>query len=150
MCNWVDQFPSGPSKKDSHAWTASPKATCRGIPCFRDLFLGNWRLHARIISETSHQMSLPLDLWHARHNLNVIKTHQPDAAKLIPHINLVVLTSHITSMSCWHIQLSYFGVSPLSLHCVAFLSLFVFSLVWVLFVWFHWMLVVVYKYTSLS
>ena len=74
-------------------------------------------------------MSLPLDLWHARHNLNVIKTHQPDAAKLIPHINLVVLTSHITSMSCWHIQLSYFGVSPLSLHCVAFLSLFVFSLV---------------------
>lgn len=33
------QFPLGPSKNDFHAWIASPKATCKGIPWFKDLFL---------------------------------------------------------------------------------------------------------------
>ena len=84
-------------------------------------------------SETSHQMLLPLDSWHVRHNLNVIKTHQPDIAELIPHINLAAIASHITSRSSRHIQLSCFGVSPLPMPCVAFLSLFVFSLVGVSF-----------------
>ena len=90
-------------------------------------------LHARITSETSHQVLLSLDLWHAHQNFDVIKTHQSDVAEKIPHINLVALTSHITSRSCRHIQLSCFGVSPLSITCVAFFPLFVFSFVWVLF-----------------
>ena len=85
-----------------------------------------------VIPKTSLQVFLPLDLWHVHHNLDVIKTHQPDAAELIPHINLAALTSHITSRSSEHIQLSCFGVSPLPMPCATFLSLFVFSLVVVL------------------
>jgi len=68
-----------------------------------------------------------LDLWHEHQNLDVIKTHQLDAAKPIPHIDLVSLTSHITSRSSWHIQLSCFGVSSLPMPCAAFLSLFMYS-----------------------
>ena len=93
---------------------------------------GSQKLHARNNSETSLQVLLPLDLWHARHNLDVIKTHQPDIAELIPHINLVALISHITSKSIWHIQLSCFGVRWLPMPCAAFLLLFGFSLVWVI------------------
>ena len=39
MCSWVDRFPPGPRKNDFHTWVTSPKATCKGIPCFRDLLL---------------------------------------------------------------------------------------------------------------
>ena len=53
----------------------------------------SWRLHARINSETSHQVLLPLDSWHAHHSFDVIKTHQPDVAELIPHISLIVRCS---------------------------------------------------------
>jgi len=78
-------------------------------------------------------VSLPLDLWHVHHNLDVIKNHQLDVAELIPHINLVALTSHITSRSSRHIQLNCFGVSSLLMPCFSFLLLFVFLLVEVLF-----------------
>ena len=83
-------------------------------PLYQGSIFSSSRLHARIISETSHQVSLSLDVWHARHNLNVIKTHQPDTENLIPHINLAALMSHITSRSCWHTQLGCFKVIPLS------------------------------------
>lgn len=80
-------------------------------------------------SKTFDQVSLPLDSWHACYNLDVIKNHQPDAAEHISHINLAALTSHITSRSNRHIQLNWFGVSPLPMPFVAFLSLFGLSLV---------------------
>lgn len=89
-------------------------------PLFQGSMFSNWKLHARSNFETSHQVSLPLDSWHAHHNLDVIKTHQSDAAKLIPHINLATLTSHITSRSSRHIHLSCFGVSPLHMPCSTF------------------------------
>ena len=89
----------------------------------------SWRLHERNNLENSLQVSLPLDLWHVCHNLDVIKTHQPNATKLIPHINLVAMTSHIISKISLHIQLNYFGVSSLPKPCVAFLLLFVYFLV---------------------
>ena len=57
---------------------------------------GSWMLHAMLILESYRQVLLFLDLWHARHNLNFIKTYEPDATELIPHINLAALTSHIT------------------------------------------------------
>lgn len=119
-------------------------------PLFQGSIFSSCRLHARISSETSHQVLLSLDLWHAHHNLDVIKTYQPNDTKLIPHINLVALTSHITSRSCRHIQLNSFGVSLLSMTCVAFMLLIVFSIVWVLVSSFLWMLYVVYMYVSLS
>lgn len=56
-------------------------------------------------------MLLSLYLWHTCHNLDFIKTHQSDATELIPHINLVALTSHITFRSCRNIHLSCFGVN---------------------------------------
>ena len=67
------------------------------LPCMHGMLL------PRIILETSHQVSLSLDLWHARHNLNVIKTHQLEVSKLILHINLTALKPHITSRSSRHI-----------------------------------------------
>lgn len=70
-----------------------------------------------------------LDLWHVRHNLDFIKTYEPDIAKLIPYIVLVALTSHIALSSHRHIQLSLFRVSPLCMSYTAFLLLFVFRLV---------------------
>lgn len=94
-------------------------------------------------------MSLSLDLWHVHHNLNVIKTHPPNTTKLIPHINLIDLISHITSRSCRQTQLSCFGVGPVSMTCVAFLVLFVFYFVWALFSWFQWEVAVVLIVTSL-
>ena len=97
-------------------------------PLSQGSMFSSGRLHARRNSKTSHQVSLPLDLWHAHHNLDAIKTHQLDAAELIPHINIVALTSHITCRSSRHIQLNFFGVSMLPMPCVAFLSLFVFCL----------------------
>ena len=97
-------------------------------PLFRGSIFSIWRLNARINSETSHQVSLSLYLWHVRHYLDVIKSHQLDAADLIPHINLATLTSHITSRSYRHIQLSGFGVSSLPMSCVASLSLLCFHL----------------------
>jgi len=78
-------------------------------PLFHGSMFSIWRLHARRNSKTSHQVSLSLDLWHAHHNLDVIKNHQSDAAELIPHINLAALTAHFTSRSSQHIQLSCFG-----------------------------------------
>ena len=93
-------------------------------PLFHGSMFSKWRLHARMISETSHQVLLSRDLWHACHNLDVISTHQLDATELIPHTNLVALTSHITSRSSWHIQLSCFEVSSLPMPCVIFMSLF--------------------------
>lgn len=39
MWSWVDYFPLGLRKIDLHAWVASPKAACKDIPCFRELFL---------------------------------------------------------------------------------------------------------------
>lgn len=103
---------------------------------YQGSMFSSWRFHARSNFETSHKVLLPLDSWHACHKLDVIKTHQLDAAELIPHINLVALTSHITYRRSRHIQLSCFGVSSLPMRCAAFLSLFVFSLVGVLFAWF--------------
>ncbi len=91
--------------------------------------ISSWMLHARIISEISHQVSLSLDLWHVCHNLDVIETHQLDAAEVTPHINLVAITSHITTRCSWDIHYNYFGVIPLPMPCDAFLSLFVFSFV---------------------
>jgi len=41
MYNWVDRFPLGPRKIDFPAWAASPKASCKCISCFRDLFLAS-------------------------------------------------------------------------------------------------------------
>ena len=105
-------------------------------PLFYGSMFRSWRLHARTNFETSHQVSLPLDSWHVHHNLDVIKTHQPDIVDLIPHINLAYLTSHITSRRNQHIQFSSFGVSPLPMPYAAFLSLFVFFIVGVLFSWF--------------
>jgi len=150
MCSWVDRFPLGLSKTNLHAWTTSPKATCKGILLFQGSMFSSWRLHTRRNSETSHQVSPPLDSRHAHHSLNVIKTHQPDIIDLIPRIKLATLTSHITSRSSRHIQLNYFRVISLPIPCTAFLSLFVFSLVWVLFTWFIWTLAIIYIYTSLS
>lgn len=110
-------------------------------PLIKGYFFRSWRLHGRIISETSRQVSLFLDLWHAHHNLDFIKTHQPSAAEIIPHIDLLALTSHIASRILWHILLSCLGVSLLFMSCVAFLSLFVYR--------FMWVLVVVCMYVSL-
>ena len=80
----------------------------------------------------------------------MFKTHQSDDEELIPHINLVALTSHITSRRSRHIHLNYFGVILLPMPSAAFLLLFVFSLVGVLFAWFLWTLAIIYIYTSLS
>ena len=79
-----------------------------------------------IILETSLQVSLFLDLWHVHHNLNLIKTYEPNTAELIPHIDLTTLTSHITSRSLQHFHLSCLRASLLLMPCAAFLSLFVF------------------------
>jgi len=79
-------------------WLLLPRQRAKASLVSR-IYIKKWRLHARIISETSHQVLLSLYLWHARHNLDVIKTHPPDIAELIPHINLGALTSHITSRS---------------------------------------------------
>ena len=79
--------------------------------------------------KTSRQVSFFLDLWHAHHNLDFIKTHQLDVVELIPHIDLVALTYHVASRSLQHIQLSCFWVIPLSMSCVAFLALFVFCFI---------------------
>lgn len=56
------------------------------------------------------------------------------------HIDLGPLTSHSTSRTLRHIQLSYSRVIHLNFSFAAFMSLFVFWLVWVLFAWLLWML----------
>lgn len=81
-----------------------------------------------LFQKPPHQVLLSLDSWHVRNNLDFIETHQPDAAELIPHIDLAALTSHITSRSHGHIQLSCFGVSLLFMSRTAFLAHFVFRL----------------------
>ena len=96
-------------------------------PLIKGSTFSNWRLHARIILETFHQVSLFLDFWHVRHIFDLIKTHEPDATKLILNINLATLTSHFTSRSRRHIQLNYFVVSPLSMSCVALQVLLCFA-----------------------
>ena len=96
-------------------------------PLIQGSIFSSWRLHARIISKTSHQVSLFLRLWHAHCNLDFIKTYELDVADLIPHIDLAALTSHIASRICRHIQLSCFWVSPLCMSCAVFLSLFFIS-----------------------
>lgn len=91
-------------------------------------------------------MSLFLDLWHACHKPKLIySTHQNSFF----HLDLGALTSHNTSRTLWHIWLSYSWVSDPNLYFSAFLSLFVFLLVWVLFSWFLWMLIVVCMHTTL-
>ena len=127
-----------------HSETEKNKLACMGYfsqgsmqrhPLFQGYIFSSWRLHARIISETSHQVLVSLDLWHVHHNLDFMITHQLDIAEIIPRINLASLTSCITSRSYRHIQLSCFWVSPLSMSCVAFLVLFVFLFVWTLSSW---------------
>lgn len=125
------------------------KGSMQRHPLFQGSIFSSWRLHARIISETSHQVSLSLDLWQACHNLNFIKTHQPNVVEIILHIGLTAPTPHIASRSYRNIQLSYFGVSSLSMSCVAFLALFVFRLVWTLSSWFQWVLAIIFIHTSL-
>ena len=66
-----------------------------------------------------------LDLWHAHHNLDLVKTYEPNASKLIPHIDHVALTSHLESRSLRHFHLSCSRVSLLFMSCATFLSLFV-------------------------
>jgi len=94
-------------------------------------------------------MSLFLDLWHVRQNLNFIETNQLNNAVLILHIEIAALTSHIASRSCRHIQLNCFGVSLPFMSCIAFLSLFVFRFMWVLSSWFQWALAVIFMYVRL-
>lgn len=68
-------------------------------PLIQGSIFSNWRLHARIISKTSRQVFLFLDLWHTCHNLDSIETHEMDIVELIPHIKLATLTSQIASRS---------------------------------------------------
>lgn len=39
MCSSVDRFPPGPRKTNLNAWASPPKAKCKGILWFQDLFL---------------------------------------------------------------------------------------------------------------
>lgn len=80
-----------------------------------------------LILETSCQVSIFLDLWHACHNLHFIKIRQPDGAEIIPHIDLVALSSHIASRSHRLIQLSCFEVSLFFMSYATFLSLLCFD-----------------------
>jgi len=119
-------------------------------PLIQGSIFSSYRLHARIILESSRQVSLSLDLWHAHLSLDFIKNHQPETVEIIPHIYLASLTSHISSRSCRHIQLNCFRVSLLFMSRALFLSLFAFCFVWVLSTCFQWELAVVLMYVSLK
>lgn len=95
-------------------------------PLVQESNFSSWRLHERINSKTSHQVSLFHDLWHAGYMFDFIDTHELDIAEIIPHINHATLASHIASRIHWHIQLNCFGVSLPSMSCVTFLSLFLY------------------------
>jgi len=64
-------------------------------PSIEGSIFSSWRLHAKIISETSLQVSFFLDLWHAHHNLDIIKNHQLNIVELIPDIYLATLASYL-------------------------------------------------------
>lgn len=127
------KIPSGIEKNKLSCMGCFSEGKMQRHPLFHGYMFSSLGLHARRNSEASQQASIPLDSWHAHHNLDVIKTLQPNAAKLIAHINLVAMTSHIISRRNWHVQLNCFGVSVLRMPCVTFMSLFLFFLVGVPF-----------------
>ena len=105
----VDWFHPRLRKIDFHAWDAFLKIEKRNMKKasidFRDLFLAARGYMQRSFYKLSSKCLFFLDLWHARHKP---QTYLFNASEVILHIDLGALTSHNTSRSLRHVQLSYF------------------------------------------
>ena len=116
---------------------------------FRDIFLEARGYMQILFWKLSSECRFFPDWWHVRHKPHPYQTYLFNVANLILDIDLGASTSHITSRSLWHIQLSFFQVSLLFISFAAFVSLFVFLFVWMFFAWFCWTLVVILMNVSL-
>jgi len=116
-------------------------------PMIEGAIFSRRRLQEKLFSKFPSKCHFFLDLWHSRHEPRIIYSMHHSS---LFHINMGALTSHSTSKTLQQIRLSYSWVSGLNLSFSAFLLLFVYSPLWVLFSWFLLILVIVYMYTSFS